>query len=184
MSKMSKKTFAIFRKDGFFCNFTDCENNHYCKLVDEDEFDLHEVSLSHCVDRKKSSASINGDGSVQLHEVFFNKEELLADITSKLKNECNKRIRTFNGKTYSNIRWLEKSQNFQDIKHRYAVQKLGEEQKNLVSESDYRFAKQTLDRKDRYVDRYSELKVKIKSMSLDELNEFMVSDDKHWEGLD
>jgi hypothetical protein len=113
------------------------------------------------------------------------------DVLKVIKNETNKRIRTINGRLLSNNEWLQKSQNYQDIKTTYLAQQvlksLGQENtsNDAIPKKDYDFATKIIDRKDAFVRHYrTVLKPKIYKMSSTELQSFDPFDKNHWEGLE
>ena len=116
-------------------------------------------------------------------------DQLSAKKLDELKNECNKRIRSFNNKTYSSIDWLQKSQNYQDIKHQYlnnlVIKKAGGiiSDDMLIKEKDYIKAKEILDRKDKFIKKYSEIESNIENMAGEELINFDPKNDMIWDGL-
>lgn len=109
-------------------------------------------------------------------------ERIKEEKIESLKVICNKKIRTINDITYSQIRWLEKSQNYQDIKHQYlnnlTIINAGGaiDPAFVVSETDYNEAKNILSRKDKLRRIYTRTKQNINKSTLEELNNFNVSD--------
>ncbi len=102
----------------------------------------------------------------------------------ELKTIGNAKIRTFNGKTYSQDQWVLKSQNFQDYKATYSI-KLFTNTMPTQEESDrFKFACDMLSRKDRYVDRINLLEALILGLNADELALFDPADPNNWEHVE
>jgi len=138
-------------------------------------------------DPKKLNAAIFDGVPIALNDT-----DMLEYILSKsrqrniieLKREGSRRIQTFKGRCYTDIEWMRKSQNYQDIKFSFSVLVMSgnsptQEQIDLNTD-----ATRLLNRKDRYVERINELEQKLLEMNKKELESFDPLDDKYWTGLD
>jgi hypothetical protein len=109
-----------------------------------------------------------------------------------LKKETNKRIRSYQEDEHGNPIevsqniWLQKSQNFQDIKTTYLAEQSaisnGVEGVILTyKKEEYKYAKGVIDRKELHRKQYQQLKQKIlQRMDTSELQEFDPVDEKYW----
>lgn len=120
-----------------------------------------------------------------------NKVYSVDDVLRLIKKETNKRIRTIDGRLLSQNEWLQKSQNYQDIKNTYLTEQvlkaLGQEDasNDAIPKKDYDFATRIIERKDAFVKHYRTfLKPKISKMSSTELQSFDPFDASNWEGLE
>jgi hypothetical protein len=96
-------------------------------------------------------------------------EDLRAKMVEKLRDECNKKIRTLNGVELTEIRWLEKSQNAQDV-----IAQNNANGENNQTEEVLKNAKGLVSRKNNLREQYGLIKTHIKSMTLHELQEYEI----------
>ena len=107
-----------------------------------------------------------------------------------IKEENNRRVRTFNNKTHSKTEWLQKSQNYQDIIARFTSQLVvktngGKITAKEITQEEYDFAIKAIERKDEYVAHYHNiLKPAIESgAKTGVLKYFDIKSDSHWDKI-
>lgn len=172
-----KFTFQLNHPDKFkhieFSENIDYSYENYCVFTD----DFKSVSKIELID---------GEGGFQSKG-----DRLLRSVLDRLQSKCNQLIRTFDGRELRHDRWIEKSQNMQDLKHQYlnnlVVKKAGgriDDEVMNVTESEYHYAVRILNRKDRFRKRYKILKEKILKMNVSELEVFNPEDMAHWAGVE
>lgn len=143
------------------------------------EYEATQADIDLLDNNPNSVALIDGVLQIDIERIKQEKIDLLGVV-------CNKKIRTVNDVTYSQIRWLEKSQNYQDIKHQYLnnltiINAGGTVDPALVvSETDYNEAKDILSRKDQLRVKYHQLKGSLDSMTTEQLKAFDPLDDANW----
>lgn len=111
--------------------------------------------------QKDTTIAFNSDTSAWEYvrvDISFLKENKIKE----LKQECNLYIRSYSGEPISQNRWLEKSQNFQDVRQTYIVETAAQVPLTFTEE-EYGFAKGVLTRKDLLRARFREHKDTILS---------------------
>lgn len=104
----------------------------------------------------------------ELHEKGLREEAIRS-----LRMECNRRIRTISGNEISTDRWAQKNCNFIEVLIR----------KDLFRKEDRDYAMLALDRKNKYISRYKEIRKRLDKMTANEINDFDVKSDLIWAGL-
>jgi hypothetical protein len=112
-------------------------------------------------------------------EIAFS--EALENKIKEAKDECTKRISSYDGKTRSLNDWVLKSQNLQDAKTTYSNILIAGGSPTLDQISDYNLANTIIDRKNQLVIKYRALENTILAcQTIEELDLIIIKDDNHW----
>ena len=101
----------------------------------------------------------------------------------ELKVEASRRIQTIDGKYYSDIDWLRKSQNFQDIETAYFISLINKQTPTPSEIEAHSEARKELTKKDSVIVLYKEIKELINTLTLPEdVEVFDVANPSNWAG--
>ena len=101
-------------------------------------------------------------------------------VLSALSIECNRRIRSCTGVELSQTQWVETSQNLQDIKTDFVSKLISTQEVSDGEQKAYKHACEVLNKKNKILIRYKELKSLVLSLDEDEIQGFDVADDGIW----
>lgn len=186
--------FAIFNKDlNKWIVHDFCEEGIYFEKTNGKEKKIEKYFIGDLEKYTKEAPNLKTDSNTTIHFINGKWEYKQVDrqflenlIIESLRQECSKRIRSFKGSDIPDIDWLQKSQNFQDIKATYlseqgAVNSGVKGVKMSYTKDEYEYAAKVINRKENLRMKYHIIKNKIIQMSLEELKNFNSSDEKHWQ---
>jgi hypothetical protein len=173
--------YCVFDKDTLEYKYSMAADSQQACLPDEVAYEIEEQLFDKIKVDILTPVLVNNVVRLDIEDSVQAKKENMVRV---IKNIANKKIRTFNNKTYTQEQWIMKSQNFQDCKSSYCIKLFTNIRPSDQESERYTFACKMLDRKDRYVNRIHQIEQDILNMTENQLNEFNPNDEKLWDGVE
>ena len=178
---------SILRTQGLSFLISDIKEVYFDKFLNKYEVLTQDGDLIKSIEKNGNTQNKRIDAWIAQGNKVTNKIYSKQEILNILKEENNKRIRTFNNKVHSKQDWLQKSQNYQDIINRFTSQLVIKSQGGKfigkeITQEEYNSAVSMIERKDKYVEHYHKvLKPVVEEAYKNKLlNIFNPYSETHW----
>ena len=182
---------SILRTQGLSFLISDIKEVYFDKFLNKYEVLTQDGDLIKSIEKNGNTQNKRIDAWIAQGNKVTNKIYSKQEILNILKEESNKRIRTFNNRVHSKQDWLQKSQNYQDVINRFTSQLVIKSQGGKflgkeITQEEYNSAVSMIERKDKYVEHYHKiLKPVVEEAYKNKLlNIFNPYSKNHWSEID